>query len=359
MLAVKDLSQAIAALDPNQDTARLCLFNYLENLCEPEEPLSPELFNRFFYRALTFAQWRENQNRLFEEVNWLLLHFFESHAPSWDWERVIHADQLQAFEVKSPRNLEALVRGFLESQLKPEDRFRVFTQTEPVLSAVAVILRSDGSLKIFTIPALGALIEGEAFPLCTDFSLHYESDLSLSTHHIQQLDVGPSGGGGIGSSAITVARFRQHEGGHCTGALIRGYTFQKYAVIDGGALHRYPLVFYPLKRLEQYFINRKTDPMYLELTGMLEKASQLIHADHPEALSYASAALDRGRLLLENIFPEDQMGRLLINNLERILASPSSNGRMASASSASSSALGAALNNSTSQTSTIIESEKR
>jgi len=90
--------------------------------------------------------------------------------------------------------------------------------------------------------------------------------------------------------------------------------------MDGGNLHRYPVLFYPLKRLEQFFINRKSDPMYIELTGLLEKALELMNTGHPEAFKFANAAMERGRLALEHIFPDDKLVRLLINNLEKTLA---------------------------------------
>jgi hypothetical protein len=127
---------------------------------------------------------------------------------------------------------------------------------------------------------------------------------------IQQLETG----------SHASARFHMGVEG-LRGSFVRGYTFQKFGSIDGGGLNRYPLLFYPLKRLEQFFVDRKTDPMYLELTSTLEKALELLgHGVTPDTFRFAHAALERGRLALEHIFPDDKFARLLINNLEKTLA---------------------------------------
>jgi hypothetical protein len=46
----------------------------------------------------------------------------------------------------------------------------------------------------------------------------------------------------------------------------------------------------------------------------------LMNHEHPEGGKFAEAALERGRLALEHIFPDDKLVRLLINNLEKTLA---------------------------------------
>jgi hypothetical protein len=164
-------------------------------------------------------------------------------------------------------------------------------------------------LKVTVFPPLAKLVNGELSPLHGELTTSYDHDLQLAPKAVQQLDVG----------AHTIARFQIGEQG-CSGNLIRGYTFQRYAAMDGGRLHKYPMVFYAVKRLEQFFINRATDPMYIELTQLLEKASELLAQNHPEAEKYARASLERGQLALEQIFTDDKFVQLLINNLENSLA---------------------------------------
>lgn len=307
MAHVTALAKHILTLEPDKDAARLCFYHYLKNLCESSEPVNVELINRFFCRALTFTHWQENSARLFQETMATLAHFQESTRQELPLQGVLDSDTLQAVPVGSLRNLERAIQRNLERASSPFDQFRVLPEGED--RVVAITLQGDRSLRITVYPKVLAILEGELVPLCHDFTLFYSPSLQLHPGFIQQLEVGPH----------TSARFYMGPQG-ITGTISRGYTFQKYSAMDGGGLHQHPVLFYPLKRLEQFFVNRKTDPMYIELTGLLEKALDLLNGDHPDAFKFASAALERGRLALEHIFPDDKLARLLINNLEKSLA---------------------------------------
>lgn len=307
MAHVTALAQHILTLEPDKDAARLCLYHYLKNLCDSIEPVNADLLNRFFSRALSFSHWQENKTALFHEVAAILHHYQEVHHVSLPLEGVLSPDQIQVVPVETMRTLELIINRYLENTASPYDQFRTFAEGSDRL--IAITLQGDRSLRVTVYPKTLAIRDGELVPLSQDLSLLYTPDLQLNPMHIHHLEVGPH----------TSARFWAGADG-IRGNIIRGYTFQKYSDMDGGSLHRYPVLFYPLKRIEQFFINRKTDPMYIELTGLLEKALELLAAGHPEALKFASAALDRGRLALEHIFPDDKLVRLLINNLEKTLA---------------------------------------
>jgi hypothetical protein len=59
--------------------------------------------------------------------------------------------------------------------------------------------------------------------------------------------------------------------------------------------------------------------MYIELTNLLEQASDLMARQHPERLRFAEAAIERGRLAFEQVFVDDRLLRLLLENLERAI----------------------------------------
>ena len=306
MSHVTALAQHILTLEPDKDAARLCFYHYLKNLCEALEPVNSDLLNRFYSRALTFQYWQENKAHLFHEVSGIVQHFQETTGEILPISESYVADDLQVVPVESLRTLELVVNKFLERTSSPYDQFRAFQEGDKVVS---IVLQGDRSLRVNVFPKTLAIREGELIPLCQDFTLFYTSDLQVHPMMTQQLEIGPH----------TAARFRLGPEG-ITGVVTRGYTFQKYSTMDGGGLHRYPVLFYPLKRLEQFFVNRKSDPMYIELTGLLEKALELMNHEHPEGGKFAEAALERGRLALEHIFPDDKLVRLLINNLEKTLA---------------------------------------
>jgi hypothetical protein len=307
MAHVTALAQHILTLEPDKDAARLCLYHYLKNLCEANESVNSELLNRFFCRALSFTYWQQNKTHLFQEVNAILQHFQETNHIALSVSEAFRMDDIQVVPVESMRNLELVIGRYLERMASPYDQFRTIPEGNDQL--VALILQGDRSLRVTMFPKVLAIREGELLPVTQDFTLFYTPDLQLHPMMIHQLEVGPH----------TAARFHVGPDG-IHGTVTRGYTFQRYATMNGGGLHRYPVLFYPLKRLEQFFVNRKSDPMYIELTNLLEKALELTNAGQPEAFKFAEAALDRGKLALEHIFPDDKLVRLLINNLEKTLA---------------------------------------
>lgn len=307
MAHVTALAQHIISLEPDKDAARLCFYHYLKNLCEPAEPVNSDLLNRFFCRALTFAHWQENKAQLFQEVSAILQHYCDTHQVQLPLAEVFSPEQIQVVPVETLRTLELVIGRYMERTMSPYDQVRILPEGGEKI--VTLVLQGDRSLRVTVYPKVLAIREGELVPLTQDFTLFYSPDLTLHPMMVHQLEIGPH----------TAARFRMNSEG-VKGNIVRGYTFQKYNAMDGGNLHRYPILFYPLKRLEQFFVNRKSDPMYIELTGLLEKALELMNTNHPEAGKFAAAALERGRLALEHIFPDDKLVRLLINNLEKTLA---------------------------------------
>ena len=307
MAHVTGFAQHILTLEPDKDAARLCLYHYLKNLCEPIDQVDSDLMNRFLCRALTFTYWQQHKLQLFLETNALLHHFAETIQTSLPVSEMISPNQIQIVPAETARTLELVVSRFVASQTSPYDQVRVIPEGDDKI--VSLILQGDRSLRVTVYPRVLAIRDGELTPLCQDFTLTYLTDLQLQPMMIHQLEVGPH----------TAARFHVGpEGVH--GTITRGYTFQKYSQMDGGGIQKYPVLFYPLKRLEQFFVNRKSDPMYIELTGLLEKALELMNSAHPEATTFATAALERGRLALEHIFPDDKLVRLLLNNLDKTVA---------------------------------------
>lgn len=308
MAHVSALAQHIFTLEPDKDAARLCLYQYLKNLCDATELVNADTINRFYLRALGFTHWQQNKTALISETESVLHHFQDVNGSPLALQGLMKASETQVVPAENLRNLEIVVQRSLEKTLTPYDKVKVVREGES--RVVSIVLAGDRSLKITTYPKAFLITEGELAPLHQELSLFYTPDLQLSPMMIQQIEVGPHAS----------ARFHTGVEG-LRGSFVRGYTFQKFGSIDGGGLNRYPLLFYPLKRLEQFFVDRKSDPMYLELTSTLEKALDLItQAVTPDTFRFAHAALERGRLALEHIFPDDKFARLLINNLEKTLA---------------------------------------
>lgn len=304
------LAQHILSLEPEKDAARLCFYNYLKNLCEATEFVNSELLNRFYFRALVFPFWQKNKDHLFNETALILQSFQKENLEILPVDSAIDPRSIQIIQVDNYRNFEFVVTKHLSSFLNSNEKLSTLPENHHNPSQlIAFVLHSDRTLNVKVFPLVAVLCDGEVSPLCHDFTLTYRSDLSLHSEIAHQLDLGNE----------SSARFRvTHEG--VFGTVVTGHMFQRSALLDGGNLRKYPALFYAIKRLEQFFVDRKTDLTYTELTALLEKAVDLLNERHPEAGKFAKAALERGRLAYDHIYSNDRLLQLLITNLEKTIA---------------------------------------
>jgi hypothetical protein len=303
---------------PKVDAARLAFYHFLKNMCEPGEPLSTATLDRFFRRAMTHAHWVENKAALFDEVANCLQHFSNQNSEPIPLPPFATAAELQIVRAESFRTVERVVEDWIQTQQGPTDQVKILRdRANPARPdsddrLIVCKLNIDRALSVYTFDRLLALREGRLEPLVDDMVIHYTSELAIEGHRFSQVEIGPH----------TIARFKNDTiatSPGIRGLAVRGFTFQKSVSFEGGDLHRHPLLFYPLKRIEQFFVNRQTDPLYIELTGLLEKASDLLSQKHPESVRFAEAAMERGRLAFEQVFNDDRLLRLLLENLERAL----------------------------------------
>lgn len=306
MTVVSHLAKHLLYLKPEKDPARLSFYHFLIHLCDSEQKLSSELIDQFVLRAMSFEHWQNHRPYLHQEIENALQSYHETHqidliSGMKRWPRsmqVVRLENLEHLGKIIERDLERVSSLYTRSRVVVEDDDR----------AIAILVTPEGGVEIRIFSPLCFVEDGELRPLEQDLGLSYDSQLNFKPHALQHLSV----------DSHTTARFRFSSEG-CAGKFVRGYTFQKSAVLDGGKLNRFPSLFYPIKRIEQLFINRKTDPMYIELVQILEKAVDLVRQNHPEAQTFARAAFERGKLALEQIFPDDNLVRLLINTLEVVV----------------------------------------
>ncbi len=299
---------------PKVDAARLAFYHFLKNMCEPGEALSTTTLDRFFRRAMTHAHWAENKSILFDEVSNSLQHFSNHFSEAVPLPPFTSPSELQVVRSESFRTLERIVEDWVQGHQGPTDQVKIIRDHDEKI--VVCKLTMDRALSVQTFDRMLCLRDGRLEPLTDDMVIHYTPELAIDALRTSQVEMAP----------YTIARFRNESIGlqpgvqaGIRGVAVRGFTFQKTAAFDGGELHRHPLLFYPLKRIEQFFVNRATDPMYIELTGLLEKASDLLSQKHPESVRFAEAAMERGRLAFDQVFIDDRLLRLLLENLERAL----------------------------------------
>src|SRR5262249_43306808 len=153
----------------------------------------------------------------------MLNHFQQSTANPLDLSELWHARDLQVIDIENIAQYEIIVRRALEKTLTPREQFRLVRDGEQRL--IALTLDGDMSLKAVSLAKQARIENGELVPLHLDFALRYDAHLELQTGVIHELEVGPH----------SSARFNVTSEG-LRGAIVRGYTFQLYSVMEGGAL---------------------------------------------------------------------------------------------------------------------------
>lgn len=289
------------------DAARLAFYHFLKNLCEPGEQLSTSTIERFFRNSLSHAHWIEHKVELFNEVAACLQHYSNATNQPVPLPPFATPQDIQVVKAESFRTLEKVVEDWIQGHQGPADQVRILRDRDEKL--LVCKLGVDRQLTVHIFDRNLCIRDGRLEPLNDDMAVHYTSDLNVDQIRYSQIEIAPH----------TIARFRFMTGNPrgFRGVQVRGYTFQKIGSFEGSELHRLPTLFYPLKRIEQFFINRTTDPMYIELTNLLEQASELMARQHPERLRFAEAAMERGKLAFEQVFIDDRLLRLLLENLER------------------------------------------
>lgn len=300
-----NLARHMLRFQPNKDAARLCFYHFLIHHCEPTEQITPQLLDTFSRWALMFEHWRQNRMHLLQEVQYTLHHFAETYQLDIGFKNMTMPDRWQVVAVENPidclKIFEKRFAGDKKSRLLAYDKDRF----------LLLNLREDQGLTVTLLNNLMIINkQGDLEPLNTLCQLHYSADLSLEYQKVQYVEVAPN----------VYGRFMiLGQGVH--GHLIRGYVLQKAEEFRGGTVHSHSSLYYAIKKMEQQYVDRKSDPTYQELTQILEKAVELLNVGHPEAVKFAQASLERGEMAMESLFPNDNMIRLLTQTLRSVMQS--------------------------------------
>ena len=294
------------AFQPNKDAARLCLYHYLIHHCDRETPLTPQIFEDFCRMALIHNHWQENAAALSQELQYILQHYNETYMLDWSMKDFVFPDYWQVVPIKNSIEGIFIFEKWLKNHADQDCKHRVFyTKDKNYL-----ILQQDPQGEVSIIQSSPAMLirKGELEPLSMSVRLEYDKNLSLKTNTTQYLRIDQN----------NYFRFSTN-GKDIDGMIIRGFVFQNKHE-PKGKINQFPDVYYPLKQVEQYFIDRKTDPDYQELVQVLEKSLELFRLNHPEARSFAEEASERGASALENIFVNDNVIQALVDQLAQELS---------------------------------------
>ncbi len=306
MTPVSQFAQYLLKLDPQRNQARQTLYNFLKHVMEPNLPFCPAVIQTFYARVMQFDHWRNDSQNLSETVRADIHSFLRQYGQEKDadaWAALRHPDTLQVVPLKVFQDLEDLVATEHSARQKSGDQLRTIRLSETQI--LTLILTLTGTVEIKVYPNQ-AIVWGPKLRLVAPVSqLFYTPEMELMPNVRQVLE---------GTLLTTHCFHLDSEGMH--GLVTRGYTFQKFETFIRAKLSDTQDLFYSLKRLERHFINPHSDPYYQEMVTRLERANRLLATNHPDNLETAERALNKGRLCLKNVFPNDRLLTLLVTHLE-------------------------------------------
>lgn len=306
MTSVSQFSQYLLKQDPQRNPARATLYNFAKLILEPQDPFTPAVIQSFYARVLQYDHWQNNAQELSETVRGDLVGFLKQFALGGEpeeWLALRHPDTLQIVPIKLFQDLQALAEADHEPRRKSGDQIQCIRMSDTQI--LVLVLSPAGSLEVKVYPNLAMVWGSELRMVAPVTRLHYTSQLELTPHARQILE---------GNLLTTHSFHVDGDGAH--GLVTRGYTLQKFETFIRARLPDTQDLFHSLKKVERHFINPQSDPYYQEMVGRLERANRMLNHPTLEHLAEAERALNRGRICLKNIFPNDRLLTLLITHLD-------------------------------------------
>lgn len=281
--------------------------NYFQYLFDPQEDLDVDALQSFFDSALTYPHWQQNKKDFTQESRELLSHFWGPQAETL-FDAIDWPEHQQLVEIESPKIALEVLNAYWTFRLKGESaQFRLFEAPDKMF--LALILHADQRLSVRQYDSRFLIRNGNLEPLRRDLVLVYDENLELSSEVMHKFEMSP----------FTVARFyREASGIH--GNAVRGYVFQHLQNFHGQSLENFPRLFFALKRVEQLFVRRETDPYYIQLVENLERLLHWMRLGEPIAPHLLHENFLKAQTALEEVFHGDKMLTLLLRDLEHLNA---------------------------------------
>lgn len=302
MLKIGQLIKFVAGLNPQNTPAKLSFYNFLRGFPKPDQSLTPDLIELFFDYCLDYPHWAANKNQLSDEVQYLLTNFNDFYQQDFDLSKIRFLQNIQMLEVERLSDLMDVLSVYLKRQYSEDVKFRLINDQNKRI--IAVVLHQDRSLSVRIFDRKFTIRNGHLEPLRKDLALHYTPELELDSEQIQKIEVAP----------YIIAEF-QVSRGRVHGALLRGYVFQKLMEFRGEPLEEQERLIIPIKRLEQFFVDRRSDNYYQDLISQLERTLALIQQGDRDAMKWSVRVLNQAETALENIFLGDKLLTLLVRDL--------------------------------------------
>ncbi len=293
MRSVGELSSYILGSLKDEEAGRVALYHYLKNFCEFENFITPKLINSFLAEALQLPHWQEKRVDLQTDIHELLQRFFSQTGTPFSLDQVWDVSRMQLILLTQCENLYSTVKHYEQSLLKEGEGFRLLPDGE--LRIVVIKRFGQGEILVRTYNNLVRMEGHILIPLCPEQEIFYNSSLELMNDRVQKLRPAPH----------SKVQFVLKEG-EVQAQFTSGFAFRQNQNLKLVSLAQEPRIFWPLKRLERYYVYRPSDPYYVELMSGLSRAIQMLQSREPEAMSFARTTFESGQIAFDQIFPDDK-----------------------------------------------------
>lgn len=305
------LLKFLTEINPHTSPVRLALYNYIKSFHNPEESLSPNFFEVFFCHMMDYPHWYSNKSHLGHEISLLLKNFNGFYQNKLQLSEIKQPESLQIFEVESQSDCKDLLHEYLISQFGSKAQIQLQMDQK---KWIAFVLSDNHRLHVFQLDKKFVIRNRQLEPLRKNLGLEYDANLELvndkkfifeiSPHHLIQFQI---------------------KNEKVSGCITRGYMFQKIQDFTDLKIHEIPRLFWPLKRAEQFFLTRDSDPFYQDLTKKLYDITQGLWEKNSESWqNYMSLLLSQSDSALENVYIGDKPLEDLILKVRQILTSEKS-----------------------------------
>jgi hypothetical protein len=297
-----DFGKFLYDLKPQNHPALLAFYNYIRTYSDLDSPFLPETVFNFYVKALSFEHWQQNAIEFSQITYNALFRFLGADINSKAWAKLKRPEHFQIIKIKNSRDQLETIKQYLHTE-KPNIASQIFHDKNNISHAVMILPK--GNIQVRTFNDQAFLHNGRIIPLIQDRKLEYTKNLELVPDLKQQIQV----------SNFVTANFTV-KSDMIVGDYIRGYSLQSFQRIELHGFHQDSNILYALKKIERFFIDRSTEPLYVELIQVLEQTIDFLKRGINGSHELGKKAYIRGQNALENIFVDDKMLEVLLNDIK-------------------------------------------
>lgn len=296
--------QLRARVNPQSEVGT-ALLNYIQAFHHPDEVWQPKLISDFFLECLIYPHWQQNRKILRNETQKFLSEIQHELRIDLNLEHIQWVTDYQVIEVTNSTDWQELVLNHLKS-FEVKDKSVKLRLSQGTHFLYGMIFNTQtGQLDIRIYDNRFTIQKGALVPLRENYRLAYDAQLNLVEGQPFFMEIGP----------FIRGRFQMRSGLYDYSST-RGFMFQKFQSFSRSPIESIPRLFYPLKRVENLFLKKDSNPFYVGLIQDLERMVHQLRVREPVSSKETMDLLVRAKNALEYVFQEDKLLTLLIKELE-------------------------------------------